>query len=208
MIDIWYKIPHSCCRNSWHSLSQKAAAASTTSKIGHAIDVVMKVGSQRIQIRMTFNEMLVNRTGSNSTMAKRAMLCNLVHQRAIQLGVRYGLMSQVHFEIWSFDDRHDGFLSWIETRTNAFVDVIYSTGKNLQTHVCNESKWVPPPSIFQRSIHIFRFIGNAWSCLICRLRVPACWKVRWYSGKLWPGDRRVDAWFQWVWSVVLSKDLG
>lgn len=52
-------------------------------------------------------------------------------------------MSQVHFEIWSFDDRHDGFLSWIETRTNAFVDVIYSTGKNLQTHVCNESKWVP-----------------------------------------------------------------
>ena len=92
----------------------EVASASASTYVGHSMDVFTKMLCQRSQIWMTLREMLPNRSGCNAAMTKSAMISYFIDQRSVQQESRNGLVAQMHFEIWSVDDRHNGLLGRIK----------------------------------------------------------------------------------------------
>ena len=58
----------------------KTASATTSSNIGHALNMITKVVGKMNQVRMAFREMLANRSSSNPHVTKCAVIGNLIDQ--------------------------------------------------------------------------------------------------------------------------------
>ena len=58
----------------------KAASATASSYIGHALNMITKVVGKMNQVRMAFREMLANRSSSNPHVTKSAVIGNLIDQ--------------------------------------------------------------------------------------------------------------------------------
>ena len=78
---------------------------------------------------MAFREVLSNRASSNPHVTKSAVIGNLIDQGRVQQKTWDRLVAQMHFEIWSVDDRHDRLLSRIKTRTRMLIYMVSKSVK-------------------------------------------------------------------------------
>ena len=99
------------------------ASATTTSYVCHAMNMLSKMLGQWNQIWMAFREVLSNRTSCDPTVTKSAMIGNLVDQSRVQQ-TWDRLVAQMHFEIWSVDDRYDRLLEQDQSEDMMFVDMV------------------------------------------------------------------------------------
>ena len=58
----------------------KNASTTTSSNIGHALNMIRKVVGKRNQVRIAFREVLSNRSSSNLHVTKSAVIGNLIDQ--------------------------------------------------------------------------------------------------------------------------------
>ena len=100
------------------------ASAAATSYVCHAMNMLPKMLGQWNQVWVAFREVLSNRTSCGPTVTKSAMIGYLVDQSRVQQKTWDRLVAQMHFEIWSVDDRHDRFLSRIEVRACMLIDML------------------------------------------------------------------------------------
>ena len=103
---------------------------------------------------MTTMVMLMDRACCNPTMTECAIFRGLCNQRPVQQECWDRFVSYVHLEVWSIDDRDDGLLSRVESRTNALIDV-FPKSKKIKKGMCTicANKFALP-SIPQRPIDI------------------------------------------------------